>query len=146
MSELSSLKMAHCPFSNQMPIGGIALTRQGQGEMPPGVRFGVTKSKAFWWPLVAPLSMNVESPDSESGTGRHKKCEVTVTVSDAAAGIAAGPVRWPDPGRAPPGAAAADAPNIVAAIAATEPAASVTITRRPRDEVRHLPITCSYRS
>src|SRR5579863_4779849 len=86
MSDSSSLKIAQSEPLYQTPTGAIEFSRHGQGEMPPGVRLGMTNSRSFFLLLVAPLSMNVESPLVLPLVGRHRKCEVTVTFSPVADG------------------------------------------------------------
>ncbi len=49
--------------------------------MPPGVRFGVMKSRSRGLLLVAPLLMKVVSPLILLVVGVHTKCDVTVTVA-----------------------------------------------------------------
>jgi hypothetical protein len=83
IEELFSLNTAHfwSAVEYQTPTGACGTTRHGQGEIPPGVRFGVMNSRSLRWPLVAPLLMNVESPLILALVGTQTKCEVTVTVA-----------------------------------------------------------------
>src|SRR6185312_4713803 len=47
MSEPSSLKIPHCEPLYRTPTGGTGDSRHGHGEIPPGVRFGMTNSRSF---------------------------------------------------------------------------------------------------